>query len=130
MGLFDKIFGGQENQGLNEKVIKWENLTGDSQLGAIIEESNKNVIVIFKHSTRCGISRMAFNSFEKDFNYTEEEVKCYYLDILNYRDVSNKVEERFNIRHESPQLLVLKSGRVIDHESHGNIDVKSIEKYL
>jgi len=130
MGLFDKIFGGPTDPDINKNGIEWENLTDISQLDVIIEESNKKIIVIFKMSTRCGVSRMAFNTFENDFHYTEEEVKCYYLDILNYRAVSNEIASRFKIIHESPQLLVLKSGRVIDNESHGNIDAKSIEKYL
>lgn len=130
MGLFDKIFGSPTNPDINKNGIKWKNLTDVSQLDKIIEESNKKIIVIFKMSTRCGISRMAFNEFEKDFHYTEEEVKCYYLDILNYRSVSNEIANQFKITHESPQLLVIKSGRVIDYKSHGNIDAKSIEKYL
>ena len=130
MGLFDKIFGGPTDPDINKNGIKWENLTDVSQLDEIINESDKKIIVIFKMSTRCGVSRMAFNTFENDFHYTEEEVKCYYLDILNYRAVSNEIASRFKIIHESPQLLVLKSGRVIDNESHGNIDAKSIEKYL
>lgn len=130
MGLFDKIFGGPSDPDINENEIKWENLTDVSQLDDIVEESNNKIITIFKNSTRCGISRMAFNAFEKDFHYKEEEVKCYYLDILNYRAVSNEIANRFKITHESPQLLVLKSGRVIDYKSHGNIDANSIEKYL
>lgn len=130
MGLFDKFFGSPSDPDINENVVKWENLTDLSQLDQIIEESNKKIIVIFKMSTRCGVSRMAFNVFEKDFDYNEEQVKCYYLDILNYRTVSNEVADRFKIIHESPQLLVLKNGRVIDDKSHGNIDAKSIEKYL
>ena|SRR5690606_158559 len=130
MGLFDKFFGSPPDPDINENVVKWENLTDLSQLDQIIEESNKKIIVIFKFSTRCGISRMVFSAFEKDFHYAEEEVKCYYLDILNYRAVSNEIANRFKITHESPQLLVLKSGRVIDYKSHGNIDAKSIEKYL
>src|SRR5690606_32327679 len=124
MGLFDKFFGSPSDPDINENVVKWENLTDLSQLDQIIEESNKKIIVIFKMSTRCGVSRMAFNVFEKDFDYNEEQVKCYYLDILNYRTVSNEVADRFKIIHESPQLLVLKNGRVIDDKSHGNIDAK------
>src|SRR5690606_10350953 len=129
-GLFDKIFGSPVDPDLNEKSIKWENLTNASQLDAIIEESNNRIIVIFKFSTRCGISSMVFKAFEEDYHYAEEKVKCYYLDILNYRGVSNEIADRFKVTHESPQLLVLKSGRVIDYKSHGNIDAKSIEKYL
>lgn len=127
MGFFGKIFG---NPDINENRLNWENLVDISQLDDLIEESYEKIVIIFKFSTQCGISRMAFNEFEKDFHYKEEEVKCYYLDILSYRTVSNEVADRFKVTHESPQLLVIKSGRVIDNSSHENIDAKSIEKYL
>lgn len=127
MGFFDKIFGSPD---IKENRLNWENLIDISQLDDIIEESYEKIVVIFKFSTRCGISSMVFNKFENDFHYTEEKVKCYYLDLLRYRAVSNEVADRFKITHESPQLLVIKSGRVIDYKSHGNIDAKSIEKYL
>ena len=94
------------------------------------EESRKMPVVIFKHSTRCGISRMVLNNFEKNYDLNEEDVKLYYLDLLAHREVSDAVASRYGIRHESPQLLILKDGEVADHASHHSIETEMVKGHL
>ncbi|UOB17635.1 bacillithiol system redox-active protein YtxJ [Abyssalbus ytuae] len=129
MGLFDKFFTPSD---LTKSVskIKWVNLNSLIQIEELNKESEEKLIVIFKHSTRCGISRLALNNFEQNYSYPEEKVTPYIVDILNYREVSDKIASLYNVWHESPQLLIIKDSKVMEHDSHGNIDVNTIEKYL
>ncbi|MCT4629105.1 bacillithiol system redox-active protein YtxJ [Winogradskyella sp.] len=125
MGLFDKIFKTEKKE---EKVLPWIPLNAIPQLNYIAEKSKTKTQVIFKHSTRCGISRMVINQFVEMYQFTEKDLDLYYLDLLNYRDVSNEVGYKFQVMHESPQLLVIKNGVVVTHASHGainNIDLAS-----
>ena len=64
---------------------------------------------------------MVKNQFEKDYHLSSLEVDLYYLDLLNYREISNAIASRFKVYHESPQLLVIKDGNVLKHASHGSI---------
>lgn len=104
----------------------WIPLTTNSQLFDITNNQNGNSIIVFKHSTRCGISSIVLNRFEKKYaNYTHEK-EFYLLDILNYRSISNEIALHFEIIHQSPQLLIFKNGIVKKHASHYDILVVEI----
>jgi len=83
--------------------------------------------VIFKHSTRCGISAMAKSRLER--STPVENADFYYLDLINYRSLSRKVAEEFNVYHESPQVLVIRNGECIYDESHLGISMEDIKEH-
>ena len=131
MSFFSKLFsGGGETSAKEKKQIPWNNLTQVEQLDAIILESKKKPVVIFKHSTRCGISRMTLRQFESQYNLTADEMSLYYLDLLNYRHISNEVEARFQVVHQSPQLFVIKNGLVVHHASHYEIQAGNLTQFV
>ena len=110
--------------------MNWVNLTNNKQLDAIKATVDNEYIAIFKHSTRCGISRMVLKNFEREFDIPESELTMYYLDLLNYREISNNIPVDFNVMHQSPQLLLLKNGKVIYSATHGDISVESLKTQL
>jgi bacillithiol system protein YtxJ len=94
-------------------------LTSEAQLENIKLNSANTPQVIFKHSTTCSISKMAFSRFERAD--APEGVDFYYLDLLNYRPISNAIAEVFQVHHESPQVLLIKNGECVYDESHYGI---------
>lgn len=104
--------------------MEWKILTQESQLKDIINASATRSQVIFKHSTRCSISSLAKNRLDKANN--PEEMDFYFLDLISYRNLSNKTAEVFNVYHESPQVLVIKNGECVYDESHINITFEDI----
>ena len=128
MGLFDRLFN-SNSQPKETKILPWQNLISVSQLDDIKERSKKKPQLIFKHSTRCGISRMVLNQFIDmyDLNFNAD---LYYLDVLNYRNVSNEAGYRFQVMHQSPQLLVVRNGIVVAHASHGAINDLGFERFM
>ena len=112
MGLLNKIFGGSNNI-KEDKVLPWIPLNAIEQLNHIASKSKTKTQVVFKHSTRCGISRMVMNQFVDSYAFSEKELDLYYLDLLNYRDVSNETGYKFQVMHESPQLLIIKNGEIL-----------------
>lgn len=132
MGLFDKVFKSQRDISKEEITeVPWHPLTEQKQINEFKEESNEKVIVVFKHSTRCGISRMVLGNFEREFDLEKEEgIKLYFLDLLSNRDISNKVADHFDVQHESPQLLVIKDEKVVHHSSHHSIKVEVLKEFL
>lgn len=127
MSFFDKIFGG-ENSEMNSNV-NWIPLTEISQLDEIVENSKNKTIGIFKHSTRCSISRFALKQFENEYNL-EDKVDLYFLDLLNHRDISNEIANRFQVIHQSPQLILVKNGVAVYDDSHSDIQAEVLEKYV
>ncbi|WP_299551579.1 bacillithiol system redox-active protein YtxJ [Seonamhaeicola sp.] len=128
MGLLNRLFGSNEPK--EEKVLPWIPLKELSQLDFIEKKSEHRTQVIFKHSTRCGISGMVINQFIDAYNFTEKDLDLYLLDILSHREVSNEVGYKFQVMHESPQLLVIKNGEVVAHASHGQITAIDLERFV
>lgn len=133
MSLFKNMFGSSEEENhlvpKGETKIEWRQLTDLGQLNEIVDLSNNQAVLIFKHSTRCSISRMALKNFEKEFDL-EDKIIPYFLDLLNHRDISNEIASRFEVVHQSPQLLLIKNGSVIYHDSHSGIDADKLNSYL
>lgn len=104
--------------------MDWKNLTSIDQLDAIATESFNLPQVLFKHSTRCSISSMALNRLET--NTAPQGVDFYLLDLLQHRDISAAIAEKFKVHHESPQVLVIINGECTYDESHMGISMDEI----
>ncbi len=128
MSFFKKLFN-TDQEPKEEKVLPWQNLVDIKQLDTIEEKSKAKTQLIFKHSTRCGISRMVLNQFV-DMYDLNTNADLYYLDLLNFRDVSNEVGYKFQVMHQSPQLIVIRNGVVVAHASHGAINDLDLSNYI
>ncbi len=104
--------------------MNWIALTEGSQLEQIKEQSKQQPVVIFKHSTRCSISSMAKNRLERQT--PADNTLFYYLDLIQYRAISNKIAEDFHVHHQSPQVLLIKNGECTYEESHNGISMEEI----
>lgn len=129
MSVFNYIFGKSGNQNSSESKINWIPLTFMGQLDEIVAFSNEKPVVIFKHSTRCSISRMALKRFENEFDL-EDSVDAYFLDLLEQRDISNAIASRFGVYHQSPQLLLIKEEKSVYDVSHSDIDAEELKNKL
>lgn len=127
MSFFDKIFGDSNTKDTPQSGLEWNDLTDWKQLDEIVAESENAPVVIFKHSTRCAISRMALKGFESGYSLPRARAKMYFLDLLRHRDISNAIAERFGVYHESPQLLLIQKGKVIYHTSHSDISAEAVQ---
>lgn len=128
MSFLKNVFGASEEEKPNNKM-EWNQLTAMDQLDLIGSMSEEKAVLIFKHSTRCSISRFALKQFENDFNL-EEKINPYFLDLLNYRAISNEIAIRFNVPHQSPQVLLIKNGVVVYDASHSDIAVEELKKFV
>src|SRR6478672_5715441 len=114
---------------MHKSKVEWVPLTYLNQLDTIITESNTKPVIIFKYSTRCGISRMVLRQFENEFD-VHDELTPYFLDLLQYRDISKAIESKFAVRHESPQLILIKEGKVVYDASHGDIAAGDLKRLI
>ncbi|MEO9258167.1 MAG: bacillithiol system redox-active protein YtxJ [Crocinitomicaceae bacterium] len=114
----------------NTSSFDWTNLEDEKQLDDLILTSYSKPVLLFKHSTRCSVSSMAKKRLEADWNIEEGKVTTVYLDILNHRDLSNKITERTGVHHQSPQAILLRNGAVVYHSSHEAIMADDIKKLV
>lgn len=126
MGLFD-LFGKTDD--LNS-VFVWHEVTSEPDVEQIISDSAARPQILFKNSTRCGISRMARTRLEKLSADEQKGLDFHILDVIASRPVSLFVAKRFGISHESPQIFVIKNGEVIWSASHGGVTKSNVLQAL
>jgi bacillithiol system protein YtxJ len=133
MGLFKNLFStkNEANESSSKSPsLNWYKLTKVEQLANLSSISNDKVVVLFKHSTRCGISRMVWNQFQASADFPAGQVELFYLDLLSYREVSDAVAQQFQVLHQSPQLIILQHGQVVHHASHSAIVPSAVNQFL
>jgi len=106
--------------------MNWHHLTSIDDVNTLIDRSRVVPCLILKHSTRCPISTMAMRRLEMSWDFAENEVEAYYLDLIGYRNVSNHIASEFGVHHESPQALLIKDGRCEYDASHLDIRVEEL----
>ncbi len=104
----------------------WSPLTDPNQLDQLIQESHLRTQVIFKHSTRCSISRVALSRFDRE-PAADSNAVFYLLDLLQHRNLSQQITDRFGITHESPQALIIRNGACSFYLNH--LDIEPADVY-
>jgi len=99
-------------------MTNWNELTDVLQFEEIKELSNERPVLIYKHSTTCGISGNVLHNLETYGEALAGAYELYYLDLLAYRSVSNAAAEVFDVIHQSPQVIIVENGEVVHHASH------------
>lgn len=126
MGLMDSLFG----KSTQSSDFPWIALQNEAQIAELELESQTSLVVVFKHSTRCGISRSVLNRFERAHDHSLQGITFYYLDILAYRSISNALAARYEVWHESPQLLAIRNATVVSHSSHYDIEAANLQALI
>lgn len=107
--------------------MDWNILENLAQLDEIKQKSGEKPVLIFKHSTRCSVSGMAWDRLKRNWKKEDsEKVTPYFLDLIRHRDVSNQIEKEFSVYHESPQIIIVKSGKAVYNNSHMGINYGDI----
>jgi bacillithiol system protein YtxJ len=110
----------------------WHALSSPDQIEAMNTQSFKNPVIIFKHSSRCSISDIAFSRLISSNNGVSlpPQITCYFLDIFQSPGVSRQVAADYKVHHESPQLLLIKDGQCVYETSHLDISLVELEEQI
>lgn len=121
MGIFSKK---------DNNRLLWHKLESTEQLQEVLNKSNEIPVLVFKHSTRCGVSAMALSGFEREWDIRDEKCVLFLLDLLKFRSVSNELAELSGVIHQSPQVIVFQNSEVVYNASHDSISSRKIKSIL
>ncbi len=110
--------------------MEWNILSELDQLEEIQSASFERPQLIFKHSYRCGVSAMAFRSWERSVKNLSLPAESHLIDVVKDRLLARKIADIFNVTHHSPQILLICNGKCIFNSSHENIDSADIADLL
>jgi len=106
--------------------VSWKSIDSDEDLVNIDQSSSTHPVLIFKHASKCFVSRRVLQKFEKELS-SIDQVMPFFLDVIQKKELSHKIATKYQVGHQSPQLLVIKNGECINHASHSSISSKIIE---
>lgn len=115
-----EFFFGDKTDKVKE-LMNWNQFKGVAQLNELASLSLNKEIVIFKHSPRCGISNTVLRRFEAKLIASHRDARFYLVNVISEREVSNAIAQRFQIIHQSPQVLIIKNEKVLAYASHYDI---------
>jgi bacillithiol system protein YtxJ len=108
-------------------IHTWIHLENTDQLDQIDLSSASKTAVIFKHSTSCGTSHHAMDKLVSKWDFNEKQLDFYYLDLLNYRNISSEIASRYGVIHQSPQIIVIRNGTSVYDISHNAISIETLK---
>lgn len=107
--------------------MNWTPLDKPETLNEIDRISNEKPVIIFKHSTRCNISAGALDRIQRNFKEQDgEKFAWFYLDLLQHRDISDAIAQRYGVPHESPQVLIIREGKSAYDACHFDIRYEDV----
>ena len=111
---------------MSDSRISCQHIETLSALDSVVAESYDRPVLLFKHSLTCGMSAHANDEVRAFLAEAGNTPLCGLIVVQHARPVSNAVVERFGVRHESPQALLLRDGRVVWHASHWRVNAKAL----
>lgn len=106
-------------------------MTKNEQLLNALESSNQKALLLFKHSTRCPISARAYEEVTAYLqSQPNEQVDYAMIDVIADRSLSNEAAESLNVKHESPQVILVRQGAPVWHTSHSHITTEALRGKL
>lgn len=96
-------------------------LTTATDLDDLFQRSQEGPIILFKHSLTCPVSSSAY----QEMRQLSREVAIIVLQ--SSRDVSLETERRTGVRHESPQVIIVRDGAAVWNASHWAIKTDTVE---
>lgn len=125
MSFFEKLGDIFNPESESKADFGWKSIQDD--LSDIVMASNTKPQVIYKHSTRCATSFFALKNVQSLSEEGRRQADFYMVDVIGERNVSSQIAEDLGVRHESPQLIILKDGEVSWHGSHHRVNVEALE---
>ena len=126
MGFLDRILGTTQEK----KEELWFQISSTQEADGVINASNEKTQIIFKHSGSCGVSFFAKRNLDSIDIEKLESANLYIVDVIKDRNVAYYLADRFSVRHESPQVLVIKNEKVIWHGSHNAVNPENLLQAL
>jgi bacillithiol system protein YtxJ len=99
-------------------------------LEAAIAESSERPVLLFKHSRNCGISYEAFDELQEHLSSRHRSIGYKLITVQSHRGVSEEASVRLGIRHETPQVILLKNGRPVWNASHFRITANELHRVV
>ncbi|HCI71348.1 MAG TPA: bacillithiol system redox-active protein YtxJ [Balneola sp.] len=131
MGFLEKITNALSGDGnSSEEETIWNSINSEDQIDKILKLSHERIQIVYKHSPSCGVSYFALRNLNNPELLENSGIDFYLIDVIRQRPISRSFAEKVNVRHESPQIFVIKNEKVIWHDSHNSVTAKNVLRHI
>lgn len=117
LGSFKNMMSGSSP----ELPEQWYVPESPVEIDQLFNSENNELVILYKHSYRCSVCNFSKSRVEANIEEQSQKARFVFIDVIKNRSVSDRIAELSGISHQSPQLLIVQNGRVIQHASHGEI---------
>jgi bacillithiol system protein YtxJ len=129
MSFFESIMG-VFSGGSEPDRSQWGEISASSELKDIDEVSYEKIQIIYKHSSRCATSYFALRNLQDLSEEIRKVADLYMVDVIGQRSLSNEISSHYDVRHESPQVILIREGQVRWNGSHGEVRSDVIKEVI
>jgi bacillithiol system protein YtxJ len=101
-----------------------------SHLDALVAGSSVRPLLLFKHSQSCGTSHVANEELQEHLAQSPREVDYAIVTVQEQRNLSDSIAQRFSLRHETPQALLIRNGQLVWVASHFRVTASAISRAI
>lgn len=101
-----------------------------TELNRVLAESSRRPVLIFKHSYSCGTSAEALDELLAHAEVEPDVARIAVVTVQTHRAISNAITTRLGVRHETPQALLVRDGKVIWSASHFRVTSAEISRAI
>ena len=105
-------------------------LTDISALDGAIAESADRPVLLFKHSRYCGVSCEALDALQEHIQGADADITYRMITVQTHRPLSDAISTRLGLRHETPQAILLRDGKIVWNASHFRITTSQLDQVL
>lgn len=110
--------------------LPWIELNSLEQLDRIKQDSKVKPAAIYKHSINCATSSVVLHGLKKHYDIEVSKLDFYYIDITTYPLVCREIDFNFNLKNKSPQIILIKNGKLVYQRNNGGITARGLKKQL
>jgi bacillithiol system protein YtxJ len=101
-------------------------VTTEAELDGALATSADRPVLFFKHSQTCGLSAQAFDELDAWLVDAADDPHVYIVTVQTHRHLANELTRRFNVRHETPQVLLVRNGACTWHGAHFRVTSRTV----
>lgn len=112
-------------------MAEWKEIETKEAWDEARTQSSTQPVLLLKHSTSCPISAGAMKACQQYIeDNAKQDVDYRFVKVIESRDVSNQIATELNVKHESPQLILIRDQKAVADTSHQAITKEKITEML
>jgi bacillithiol system protein YtxJ len=109
--------------------MKWIIIDSADKIYEAEDLSRTERVLIFKFSHLCSISHVMKMLLQREWHEGEMRMKTYIVNVIDNHELSKDIADRFKVKHESPQVIILEKGKAVYNASHGQVKFENLQQY-